>query len=157
MCFSINLESGRAIRLSFVNVVKPTQLSAIFIQSRQKAMRVTYLNPFSWYSAAAAIIMCADADLPAPDSRNCGSGLTLRMLPVNANTLGASAGSSLKPRTACWAATKTLVLLTAMSRLNASSGIANGSPGEENVAAPATKTLSIHSARSLGAKTYRCK
>lgn len=106
---------------------------------------MAYLNPFSLYSAAAAIIMCADADLPAPDSKNCGSGLTFRMLPVNANTFGALAGSSAKPSTACWAATKTLVLLTVMSRLKASNGIANGSPGEENVAAPATNAQHVFS------------
>ena len=98
---------------------------------------MVYLNPFSLYSAAAAIIICADADLPAPDSRNCGRGVTFRMFPVNMKTLGASAGSSAKPRTACWAATKTLVLLMVMSRLKASKGIANGSLGGENVAAPA--------------------
>lgn len=100
-------------------------------------MKMTYLNPLSLYSAAAAIIICADADLPAPDSRNCVRGLTLRMFPVKKNTLGEWAGSSAKPRTACWAATKTLVLLTAMSRLKSSKEIAKGSLGGANVAAAA--------------------
>ena len=82
--------------------------------------------------------MCADADLPAPDSKNCGRGATFRMLPVYKNVFGASSGSSAKPRTACWAATKTLVVLMVISRLKASSEIANGSLGGEKVAALAT-------------------
>lgn len=98
-----------------------------------------YLNPFSLYSAAAAIIICADADLPAPDSRNCGRAVTLRIFPVKKNVLGALTGRFAKPRTACWAATKTLVLLTVISRWKESNDIAKGSPGGENVAAPAVK------------------
>lgn len=50
---------------------------------------------------AVATIMCAEADLPAPDYKNLGGGMTSVMLPVYMNTSGASVVSLEKPRTAC--------------------------------------------------------
>jgi hypothetical protein len=99
---------------------------------------MAHLYPWSLYAAAAAIIMCADADLPAPWSINDGRVVTFRIFPVKKNDLAAWAGSSAKPRTACCAATKALVVLMAISRLKAANGIANGSLRGEGVKAPAT-------------------
>lgn len=59
---------------------------------------------------------------------------------MNKNTLNAWVGSSAKPRTAYWAATKTLVVFTAMSCIKASNVIAKGSLGGEHVAEPAMKS-----------------
>jgi hypothetical protein len=98
---------------------------------------MAYLNPRSLYAAAAAIIMCADADLPAPASINDGRAVMFRIFPVKKNDLAAWAGSSAKPRAACCAATKVLVVLMVMSRLKAANGIANGSLGGEGVQAAA--------------------
>ena len=77
--------------------------------------------------------MCADADLPAPASINDGITVMFRMFPVKKNDLAAWAGSFAKPRTACCAATKALVVLIFISRLKAANGIANGSLGGEGV------------------------
>jgi len=82
--------------------------------------------------------MCADADLPAPASINDGRTVTFRIFPVKKNVLAAWAGSSAKPRAACCAATKALMVLIVMSRLKAANGIANGSLGGEGVQAAAT-------------------
>lgn len=98
------------------------------------------MNPRSLYAAAPAIIMCADADLPAPASINDGRTATFRIFPVYKNVLAAWVGSSAKPRAACCAATKALVVLMAMSRLKAANGIANGSLGGEGVQAEAANT-----------------
>ncbi len=98
---------------------------------------IAYLNPRSLYAAAAAIIIWADADLPVPASINDGRAATFRIFPVKKNVLAASAGSSVKPRAACCAATKALVLLMVMSRVKAANGIANGSLGGEGVKAAA--------------------
>jgi hypothetical protein len=76
---------------------------------------------------------------------NDGSWITFKMLPVKKNDFAASVGSSAKPRAASCAATKALVVLMLMSRLNASSEIENGSLGGENVTAPATDTISSRS------------
>jgi len=98
---------------------------------------MAYLNPRSLYAAAAAIIMCADADLPAPASIKDGRAAVFRIFPVKKNVLAVWAGSSAKPRVACCAATKALVVLMVISRLKASNGIANGSLGGEGVQAAA--------------------
>jgi hypothetical protein len=81
--------------------------------------------------------MCADADLPAPAPINDGRTAMFRILPVKKNALAAWAGSSAKPRAACCAATKALMVLMVMSRLKAANGIANGSLGGEGVQAAA--------------------
>jgi len=81
--------------------------------------------------------MCADADLPAPAPINDGRAVVFRIFPVKKNDLAASAGSSAKPRAACCAATKALVVLMTRSRLKAASEIANGSLGGEGVQAAA--------------------
>lgn len=93
------------------------------------------LNPRSLYAAAAAIIICAEADLPVPASINDGRSATFKIFPVKKNDFAACGwvGSSAKPRTACCAATKTLVVLIVISRLKASSGMAKGSLGGEGV------------------------
>jgi hypothetical protein len=94
---------------------------------------MAYLYPLSLYAAAAAIIMCADADLPVPASINEGRAATFRIFPVNKNVLAASEGSSAKPSTACCAATKALVVLMFMSRLKPANEMANGSSGGDGV------------------------
>ena len=83
--------------------------------------------------------MCAEADLPAPASINDGRTVTLRIFPVKKNDFAAWEGRSAKPRTACCAATKALVVLMVMSRLKAANGMAKGSLGGEGVQAAATK------------------
>lgn len=57
-----------------------------------RAAEMTYLNHRSLYAAAAAIIMCADADLPASDGRTA----MFRIFPVKKNLLVTWSGSSAK-------------------------------------------------------------
>lgn len=104
-----------------------------------------YLKPLSLYAAAAAIMMCADADLPAPALMNDGRVVMFKIFPVKKKAIAELAGSAAKPRAACCAATKALVVLMAMSRLKAANEIANGSSGGEGVQAaaanPSAETL----------------
>lgn len=61
--------------------------------------------------------MCALADLPTPESINHKIGDSLVIFPVYMKVRDAVLGSSLKARTASWAATKRLVVLIVKSRL----------------------------------------
>lgn len=95
------------------------------------------MYPLSLYAAAAEAMMCAEADLAAPWLTKPGRTLRFRIFPVKKNDLAALEGSSAKPRTACWAATKALVVLMAISLLKPTNGIAKGSLGGDEVNEPA--------------------
>lgn len=61
--------------------------------------------------------MCAAALFPIPKLKTLGSAITLSIFPVMMNVLDASAGNCLNPFTACWAAKRGEMALTANSRV----------------------------------------
>lgn len=75
------------------------------IKYKRKYLGRTYLYPLDLYASAAAHIMCAPADLPAPCEIKPGMIATFRILPVMMNVRAAPAGNCAKPATACCAAT----------------------------------------------------
>lgn len=72
---------------------------------------VAYLYPRSWYAMAADWIMCAVADFPTPEFMSTAIVVVFNIFPVKMNVLDAVGGSCAKPRAACCAATKALVVL----------------------------------------------
>ena len=98
------------------------------------------------------------AAFPMPRSKRAGIGITLRTLPVKMNVLDAVSGRSLNPRTACCAATRTLVVLTAMLRsrestLNVFDDVDSGSSPStgEAVEAVVTSKLGLTSVHVVAA------
>lgn len=84
-------------------------------------------------------MICAVADLPTPRSRSGAKGISFVILPVYMNVRAAESGSSLKPRTACCAATKALVVFIVKSRVKSANGSERGSFASFIVTAPAKK------------------
>jgi hypothetical protein len=80
------------------------------------------LNPRSAYTVAADSTICAVAALPTPPLKIGAIVIVFKMLPVKMNVFDADSGNCWKPRTACCAATKALVVLTFRSRVKSERG-----------------------------------
>jgi hypothetical protein len=69
------------------------------------------LYPRSLYAMAADWMMCAVADFPTPEFNSDAIVVVFNIFPVKMNVLDAVGESCAKPKAACCAATKALVVL----------------------------------------------
>lgn len=70
---------------------------------------------------------CAVADFPTPEFNSVAIVVVFKIFPVNMNVLDAVGESCAKPKTACCAATKALVVLMFRSRVKFTRGTERGS------------------------------
>lgn len=85
------------------------------------------MYPRSLYAMAADWMMCAVADFPTPEFNNDAIVVVFNIFPVKMNVLDAVGESCAKPKAACCAATKALVVLMFRSRVKFAKGMERGS------------------------------